>query len=117
MSNWWRPMPYLTLPSAPGLAEAYRKRTGRDLLDDIPLISADGADSAECRIAFWDIAGQMTADAFFGTISDWCRAHGFRSGGHLMGEEISTPRRSTASRPSRPMCRGWPRCTPAARVN
>ena len=87
MSNWWRPMPYLTRPSAPGRAEAYRKRTGRDLLDDIPLISADGANSADCRIAFWDIAGQMTADAFFGTISDWCRAHGFLSGGHLMGEE------------------------------
>ena len=87
MSNWWRPMPYLALPSAPGLAEAYRKRTGRDLLDDLPLISADGANSAECRIAFWDIAGQMMADAFFGTISGWCRAHGFRSGGHLMGEE------------------------------
>ena len=29
----------------------------------------------------------MVADAYFGTISDWCRAHGFKSGEHLMGEE------------------------------
>ena len=87
MSNWWRNMPYLVLPSAPGLPDAYRARTGRNLLDDIPLLVAEGTGAAECRIAFWDVAGRMVADAFFGTISDWCRAHGFRSGGHLMGEE------------------------------
>ncbi|MBR2838898.1 MAG: hypothetical protein IKE55_08950 [Kiritimatiellae bacterium] len=86
-----RAMPYCVIPSAPGLAERYRARTdGRDLVRDIPYLAdeaADGETSGRLRIAFWDEVGLMYAENFYGTISKWCRAHGFLSGGHLMGEE------------------------------
>ena len=86
-----RPMPYRVLPSAPGLADRYRARTeGRDIVRDIPYladVAADGELSGRLRIAFWDEVGKMYAENFFGTISKWCRDHGFLSGGHLMGEE------------------------------
>ena len=92
MGNWWRNMPYFVFSSAPGLADRYRDRTGgRDLVADIPFLVTDSADgnatSGRLRIAFWDESAKMYEDAFFRTISQWCRAHGFLSGGHLMGEE------------------------------
>ena len=92
MGNWWRPMPYVVLSSAPELAARYRTRTGgRDLVADIPYLVTDSADgnntSGRLRIAFWDEAARLYEEAFFKPISGWCRAHGFRSGGHLMGEE------------------------------
>lgn len=92
MGNWWRAMPYYVFSSAPELAARYRVRTcGRDLVADIPYLVTDSADgnatSGRLRIAFWDESARLYETSFFKTLSGWCRAHGFQSGGHLMGEE------------------------------
>ena len=88
-STWERKMPYLVLPSCRGFAEGYKKKTGRDLYADIPYLIHEAAEgrAAPVRIDFWSYAGELIAKNFFGRISAWCRAHGFLSGGHLLGEE------------------------------
>ena len=88
-STWERKMPYLVLPSCRGFAVGYREKTGRDLYADVPYLVHDAANgrAARIRIDFWSHAGELIAKNFFGRISIWCRAHGFLSGGHLMGEE------------------------------
>ncbi|MBR4170288.1 MAG: hypothetical protein IKR48_01400 [Kiritimatiellae bacterium] len=88
MSYWFRPMPYYVLPLSPELPKLYRERTGRDLLDDVPAIVGEaGKRSLRDRFDFWNLIGDLVSQNYFGTLKQWCNAHGFHSGGHLLMEE------------------------------
>jgi hypothetical protein len=95
MSVFLREMPLPALPWSPGLADAFRRLHGRDLVPLLPALVSDfGADPQvrvgtprRARCEFWETVGREAAEAYFGTIRDWCRAHGIASSGHLLAEE------------------------------
>ena len=39
------------------------------------------------RCDFWEFVGESVAENYFGTIQNWCHAHGLKSSGHMLEEE------------------------------
>ncbi|MBQ7190218.1 MAG: hypothetical protein IJR99_12480 [Kiritimatiellae bacterium] len=88
MSYWFKPLPYFVLPLSPELPKLYRERTGRTFFDDVPAIVGEaGTLSLRDRFDFWNLVGDLVSQNYFGTLKQWCNAHGFHSGGHLLMEE------------------------------
>jgi hypothetical protein len=69
------------------LPEHYRHRTGRDLLDDLPLLFVPGEGDAAARVAFWELAVDRLAAGFLRPYQQWCDRHGKRLTVHFKGEE------------------------------
>ena len=80
-------MPWRPLAWHPRLADAFRRRTGRDLDAELPLLFLDGAGAHRTRHDFWRTVADVFRENYFGRIREWCREHGIPSGGHLLLEE------------------------------
>ncbi len=66
----------------------FRRRAGYDIMDRLPdLFSDRGPDSRRVREDYRAVAAELFADAYFGTIGDWCQGHGAASTGHVLVEE------------------------------
>ncbi|MBI4607318.1 MAG: hypothetical protein HY721_35580 [Planctomycetes bacterium] len=88
MSVFLEPAPHPALPWSRGLAEAFRRSTGRDLAPLLPALAADfGSEGLRARCELWSVVGRELASSYFGQIQEWCRAHGIASTGHLLAEE------------------------------
>lgn len=88
MSVFMKPMPYRVLPWAPNLPVEFRSRRGYPLEPIVADLVLDaGATGRKHRYDFWLTIGELISENYFGQIQDWCRAHGLRSGGHLLMEE------------------------------
>ena len=89
MTFWMRGMPYGVLPYAVELADEWRRRTGRDLDRDAPLLAlgAKGENMKRLRYIFWDSVGRLVSENYMHRLDVWARAHGTRGGGHLLMEE------------------------------
>ena len=87
MSVFGRPMPYRPLPWSPNFPTEFRRRRGYAIEPLVPALIADAPGSPKVRYDFWLTVGELVAENFFGQIQQWCRTHGFQSGGHLLCEE------------------------------
>jgi hypothetical protein len=83
------PVPHAALPWAAGLPERFREQYGFDLIPWLPALFNDvGKETARIRAQFYDLVAQLCADAYFGPIQAWCRAHSLASTGHVLWEEF-----------------------------
>jgi hypothetical protein len=87
---WFNRFPYApSFPWSARLPEEYRRRTGRDLLADLPeIVEGDGKAGLQGRADHWATLGSMHAEHYYRRIGEWCERHGMISTGHLMGEEF-----------------------------
>lgn len=79
------------LPAIPwvhDLLPLFQERYGYDLEPKIPSLFA-GLTKAdqEIRRDFWALIATLVEERFFGTLQDWCAAHGVASSGHALWEE------------------------------
>ncbi len=79
--------PYALAPWVDGLLEAFEGKYGYSILPHLPLIFEGRSNGYQVRIHFYELIGEMIADAYVGQISQWCRTHGGRFSGHYLGEE------------------------------
>lgn len=79
---------YTVFPTAIGFAKRYREKTGRFLQRDLPRIAANAKDgsSAEIRRDYWTLIAEEFSKNYFGRLSQWAKANGTLSGGHLLAE-------------------------------
>lgn len=88
MSMFLRRMPYRPLPWSEGLVRRFRERHGYEVDTILPaLVTEVEPGAARYRHDFWSTVGELVAENYFGQIQTWCRAHGMKSGGHLLAEE------------------------------
>ncbi len=66
----------------------FRERYGYPIeLAVTAVVTRRGRDVIKRRCDFWDFVSDTVADGYFGTIRDWCRAHGVKFSGHMLEEE------------------------------
>lgn len=89
MTMWMKAMPYLCLPVSDELLAAYRAKFGHPLADDLPALVRGEATgkTAAIRHRYWTMVGERVARNFTGQITEWTKANGIGSGGHLLCEE------------------------------
>lgn len=76
------------MPWTEGLAEAFKREKGYDLLERLPsLYEGDSRDDAQVRIDYFDWWSQRFATSFFRRCREWCRRYGILFAGHLNGED------------------------------
>lgn len=81
-----QPLP--CVPWAHDLPEQYEKRYGEDLLAVRGrLFTGESDDDRRVRRRFWALVADLTSERFFGSIQEWCKAHGVASSGHTLWEE------------------------------
>jgi hypothetical protein len=51
------------------------------------LFSSETEEACYIRQAFYEVLTQLYAEAYYGQIATWCRAHGIASSGHVLNEE------------------------------
>lgn len=51
------------------------------------VVTSRGLQVTKRRCDFWEFIADTVADGYFGTIQDWCHAHGLKSSGHMLEEE------------------------------
>ena len=86
-SYYLRAMPWSPVAWHPSLADAFARRTGRLLSDELPWLFLDGPGAARTRYDFWQVTAEQLRQNYFVRIRDWCRKHQIPSGGHLLLEE------------------------------
>jgi hypothetical protein len=70
------------------LPERFEKRWGYDLRPRLwHLFFSDSPEACVTRQNYYELITERYADAYFGQIQDWCRAHGIAASGHVLGEE------------------------------
>ncbi|MCC6483779.1 MAG: hypothetical protein IT209_02940 [Armatimonadetes bacterium] len=68
--------------------DEFTQRKGYDLRPFLPLLWHDaGRMSAQARLDYQDVLGQLYEESFFGQIEQWCEGAGIASSGHLLLEE------------------------------
>ena len=92
MTLWMKPMPYFCLPVSDEFLDAYARKAGHALADDVPELvgTVSGrtpADLASVRHRFWSMVGDRVAANYTGQLTKWADANGLESGGHLLCEE------------------------------
>ncbi len=77
-----------TLPWTDDIPETYRKAYGEELLDHLPELFWDFADShiSITRYHYHDHIAERFASAFADTVGGWCRRNGIALTGHMMEE-------------------------------
>ena len=80
-------MPWSPIAWHPDLAAEFTRRTGRDLLAELPWLFLDGPGAARTRHDFWQTVAERLRTNYFARIHTWCQAHHIPSGGHLLLEE------------------------------
>ena len=76
----------------PGFNEGFKARYGYDPMTLYPALWYDiGPDTASARNALFGYRADLFAENYIGQITEWCHAHGIKSGGHLDQEETRNP--------------------------
>ncbi|MGC6176880.1 glycosyl hydrolase [Lacrimispora sp. 38-1] len=79
--------PYALAPWVDGLFETFEDKYGYSLLPYLPMIFEGRSNAYQVRIDFYELIGELVADAYVRQISEWCKAHGGRFSGHYLAEE------------------------------
>lgn len=86
----WVDEPHFKPPLMPwteDLPDVFRKKWGYSLTESLPLLFAPERDYHRVRHHYWRTVLDLLLTAYFGQVSEWCREHGVRFSGHLMGED------------------------------
>lgn len=75
------------IPWSPVLADAYRKNTGKTLIDVFPELVLEVGDWRHIRIEFWKTATVLFRDSYIDQLGAWCRKHRWQLTGHHLLEE------------------------------
>ncbi len=76
------------VPWVHDLPELFQKRWGYDLRPRLwHLFFSDSPEACVTRQNYYELITERYADAYFGQIQDWCRAHGIAASGHPLAEE------------------------------
>ena len=76
----------------PGFNAGFRARYGYDPMTLYPALWYDiGEETAAARNALFGYRADLFAENYIGQVSEWCHAHGIKSGGHLDQEETRNP--------------------------
>ena len=68
--------------------EGFRKKYGYPIeLAVVAVVTRRGPEYIKRRCDFWEYVGDTVAENYFGTIQNWCHAHGMKSSGHMLEEE------------------------------
>lgn len=82
-------MPFSAVPWTESIARDFEARYGYSLLPRLPALFDDaGPETGRIRAEFYALVAEQCAAAYFGTLQEWCRAHGVASTGHLLWEEF-----------------------------
>ena len=78
-----------SLPWTDRLPEAYEAKTGKSIIDEIPLLfyRLNGEPFAKVRVDFFDTAADLFHHSFMKQIGDWCEANNLAFTGHLLAED------------------------------
>ncbi len=78
-----------SMPWTDRLPEAYEAKTGKSLIDEIPLLfyRLNGEPFAKVRVDFFDTAADLFHHSFMKQIGDWCEANNLAFTGHLLEED------------------------------
>lgn len=83
--------PALPYPAwTPDLATEFPAQYGYDIREFAPALydsDAMGEPGKRARIDYFDWTSRRFAESYFGTLRDWCRAHGMQSAGHANNED------------------------------
>ena len=78
--------PDVPYPSwTPDMADAFPRQYGYDIRKFAPALfdpDALGEPGKQARIDYFDWTSRRFAESYFGTLRDWCHAHGMSSAGH-----------------------------------
>ncbi len=72
------------------LPERYLEWTGRDLVQDLPMLYFDGAEARAIRIQIYRCILRQFLEAFSRPIYEWCSQHGIEHTGHFNSEDSLT---------------------------
>ncbi|MBP5612462.1 MAG: hypothetical protein J6X20_07065 [Bacteroidales bacterium] len=76
----------------PGFNRGFKERYGYDPMTLYPALWYDiGPETAAARNALFGYRADLFAENYIGQVSEWCHAHGIKSGGHLDQEETRNP--------------------------
>ncbi|MCR4825072.1 MAG: hypothetical protein K5849_06935, partial [Bacteroidales bacterium] len=76
----------------PKFNEGFKARYGYDPMTLYPALWFDiGPGTAAARNALHSYRTDLFAENYIGQVTEWCRAHGIKSGGHLDQEETRNP--------------------------
>jgi hypothetical protein len=76
------------VPWVHDLPELFQKRWGYDLHPRLwHLFFSDSPEACVTRQNYYELITERYAEAYFGQIQDWCRAHGIAASGHPLAEE------------------------------
>ncbi|MCR4860005.1 MAG: hypothetical protein K5910_05015 [Bacteroidales bacterium] len=72
--------------------EGFKERYGYDPMTLYPALwYSIGPETASARNALFKYRAELFAENYIGQVSEWCRAHGIKGGGHLDQEETRNP--------------------------
>ena len=74
------------LPWTDGLTAHFAERRGYDLLDLIPYLFYDGAETAKARHDYWRTISERFTEAFSKQIGEWCGRYNLAFTGHYLLE-------------------------------
>lgn len=74
-------------PWSAALPDAYRAAYGRDLFDELWLLTEKGEGYAAVRRRFWQLVGRLFRQNYTGQIAAWCASHGLALTGHFACED------------------------------
>ena len=81
-------LPVYLVPWEASLPDVFRDMHGYELLPAArSLFEGDTVEDKTVRIHFYETVARLVSENYFGTITDWCRANGTVSSGHLLLEE------------------------------
>ena len=76
----------------PGFNKGFEQRYGYNPMTLYPALwYYIGKDTAAARNALFGFRADLFAECYIGQVSEWCRAHGIKGGGHLDQEETRNP--------------------------
>ncbi len=73
----------------PTLFDEFRRRKGYDLVPHLPLLLEDGGQiTPKVRCDWFELVGDLYAEAFLEQLARWGAAHGIRTDGHVWEESL-----------------------------
>lgn len=75
------------IPWTDTLADTFMREYGYDVLDNAPYLYCDDPAGDAFRHDFWRLINRLYTENFIKQLGGWCRDHGCRLTGHVMGED------------------------------